>query len=302
MRRSGLARQLIPGSAGRLAIRCLVRLQPQRERWLLRAGRHFATPDPIRFRTLAGFTMELDLRDKIERRIYYTGMYEHVVDTILRTALPRSRSFVDMGANCGYVSLLAATMFGGRGRVYAFEPFPATYRRLERNLKLNPHLEGIVPHPVAVTDTTGKLNLYGRSGNLGSTSMAAASDTPDAVEVNCDRLDNLASALDLDQAFVKIDVEGAELRALHGMRELLARRAFSGILVEMHPAQIRELGGEPEDVPRLLQDAGYRLLVCSSAALVPFDDRLFFASDLGHRFILATLEEDWTGLRIPLGF
>jgi FkbM family methyltransferase len=302
MTRGTLLKQIIPASVGRLAIKSLLRLQPHHERRLLQVGRHFVPSMPIIARTAAGFQMELDLEDKIERRIYYTGMYEHVLDTILRHALPQCRAFVDIGANCGYVSLLAAAMLAERGAVYAFEPFPATFRRLKRNLELNPGLRNVTPYQVALGNTSGTCTLHARPGNLGSTSMAALSESADGVDVRCDRLDDLARNLDLQTAFVKIDVEGAELMVLEGMTALLAKHACTSILVEMHPTQIRELGGRPEDVPKLLERHGYRLLTSSGDALVDFEYRDFFGSDQGHRFIFATLSGDWAGFKVPAGF
>jgi hypothetical protein len=132
--------------------------------------------------------------------------------------------------------------------------------------------------------------------------MAAISQNGEAVEVSCDTLDRVAGDLDLQAAFVKIDVEGAELRVMHGMTTLLARRSCSNILIEMHPSQIRELGGRPDDVPRLLERCGYRLLTSVGDSLVEFDSRDFFASDSGHRFVLATLDGDWLGFKVPIGF
>ena len=245
--------------------------------------------------------MELHLEDKIERRIYYTGMYEHVLDTILRRALPRSNAFVDIGANCGYVSLLAASLLMERGVVYAFEPFPSTFRRLTRNLELNPSLN-IVPHFVALSNAPGTCKLHCGAGTHGATGMVPVSSGVEAVEVRCETLDHLSCELDLRGAFVKIDVEGAELLVLNGMTSVLASGCCRNILIEMHPRQIRELGGRPEEIPTLVERFGYRLLTSSGESLVPFAPGTFFASDEGHRFIFATLDADWNGFKIPSGF
>jgi hypothetical protein len=99
-----------------------------------------------------------------------------------------------------------------------------------------------------------------------------------------------------------MDIEGAELLVLEGMTDTLGARLFKHLFVEVHPRQIRTLGGEPRRVAGLLIEHGYRLFERRDGRLADVDVEAFFASNVGHRFILATQDESLRGLAVPEGF
>ncbi len=75
--------------------------------------------------------------DMIERYLYLFGQWEPALTAWLRPRLRPGRTFVDVGANIGYFSLLAARRMGGSGRVVAVEASPETFARLRANLDRN---------------------------------------------------------------------------------------------------------------------------------------------------------------------
>ena len=84
-----------------------------------------------------GLRMKLDLRDEVQRQIYFFGAYEpNELSLCLRLLRPGS-TVVDAGANVGFYSLMVGAQVGRTGRVLAFEPIPETYAQLRQNLALN---------------------------------------------------------------------------------------------------------------------------------------------------------------------
>ena len=78
--------------------------------------------------------MELDLSDDLDRMVYFLGRYYDLdLQLLLDELLRPGDTFINVGANVGYVVLHAASRVGPRGRVIAFEPQPGCCRKLRRN-------------------------------------------------------------------------------------------------------------------------------------------------------------------------
>ncbi|HCX31114.1 MAG TPA: methyltransferase, partial [Blastocatellia bacterium] len=120
---------------------------------------------------------------------------------------------VDIGANVGYYTLIAASVVGASGKVYAFEPEPSNYELLTRNIAANGH-KNVLPSPEAVSDRVGSMKLYIDSQNFGNRSFSQQNIVHDggAVDVNTTTLDclclsgKIAKQIDV----MKIDAQGAE--------------------------------------------------------------------------------------------
>ncbi len=172
---------------------------------------------------------------------------------ILRAALSEGQTFVDVGANVGTYSLMAASLVGPSGRVLAFEPVPATRARLESNVALNdaPQLEIV---PKALGSEPGTTVLYLAAGASGLSSRYNQADGG-RVEVETTTLDQvLADAA--PPSLVKIDVEGMELEVMRGARELLCGDSPPLIVFEAHPDHLRAAGTDYATVRAFLADNG----------------------------------------------
>lgn len=176
---------------------------------------------------------------------------------ILRAALGPGQTFIDVGANVGTYSLMAASLVGPTGRVLAFEPVPATRARLERNVALNdvPRLEIIAK---ALGAEPGTTVLHVASGASGLSSRYTQSDG-NRVEVETATLDNeLAGAA--APALIKIDVEGMELEVMRGARELLRGDSPPLIVFEAHPDHMNAAGTDYAAIRAFLsENGGYRI-------------------------------------------
>ncbi|HET8579488.1 MAG TPA: FkbM family methyltransferase [Nitrospiraceae bacterium] len=160
---------------------------------------------------------------------------------------------VDGGAHIGLYSLLASQRVGDRGVVIAFEPDPYNYRALAFNIKEN-RCRNVVILPKALSSTVGKQRFYQHPSTI-SSSFVDREDLERGRprEVDITALDNELDGLPGDPMLIKLDVEGAELLALRGMRNLLGRGMCSVILLELHPTILRQSGNRPEEVFRELE-------------------------------------------------
>lgn len=172
-------------------------------------------------RTVFGDTMEVEFPDFLSRIIYLTGQWEPMITRYLRSALKPGDTFVDVGANLGYYTLLASKLVSDSGRVVAIEASPSIAARLQRNVDINQR-RNIRVVAAAAAAATGELPLFdGKAINRGHTttveSVARKERLSAAGMVRADTLERLAGSDTLRTArLIKVDVEGAELAVLKG--------------------------------------------------------------------------------------
>lgn len=192
------------------------------------------------------------------------GALEPSVQEALRRHVAPGATVYDVGANIGFFTLLAARLAGPTGRVEAFEPLPAAADGLRRHVTLN-DAQTVTVHEVAVGARGGRAQLM--AVQEGSWSHLAQRgrhpDTVQVLEVDLVSIDELVAGGMSPPDFVKIDVEGAEIDVLEGMRQTVA--AHEPVIVcELHGsnaeflAHIETIGyvAHNLDGPEPLEDAG----------------------------------------------
>ena len=203
---------------------------------------------PMASRLPDGSRVVCNLRDDVQRQMYFLGAYEPIEAYLFTRLVEPGSLVIDAGANVGQYTLLGASATGPSGAVHSFEPVPATFARLESNLALNRH-PNVHLNRLALWDRAERLFLgleADMAQNAGAFSVGAAkSSAVPAVEADAVRLDDyLAGQPGGRVSVVKMDVEGAEAQALDGMAEMLARdRPF--ILLEVNRIACERLGYEP---------------------------------------------------------
>lgn len=198
-------------------------------------------------------------RDILQQYLYYFGIWEPDVTAFLNRRLMPGDGFLDVGANIGYFALLAAKRVGPSGRVVAIEASPSVYELLVANVHRN-RARQVMTLNLAASDATGRVKLYcGQACNCGATSVVPEGHEMAVAEVDAAPLSALIDDRDWnDVRLVKIDVEGAEAGVVQGLGSLIAEgRADREYLIEVHPAQLRQLGHSVEDVLSPFHAAGF---------------------------------------------
>ncbi len=182
------------------------------------------------------------------------GNLESAVQEAMVRHLGRGGVFYDIGANLGFFALLGAHLAGvSEGRVYAFEATPDNASAIRSNAELN-GIHNITVIQKAVADRAGR----GRLQVVDDQSWSKLADygehpyTEQVIDVELIALDDLVESREiLPPTLVKIDVEGAELAVLEGMRRTLET---------WRPAVICELHDTHLEFSRFMKAIGYRLI------------------------------------------
>lgn len=162
--------------------------------------------------------------DLIQRYLYWFGVWEPDLTRFMlgRMAAHPSRTFIDVGANIGYFSLLVAKAHA-TARVVSVEASPPTLAKLHHHIQLN-QLNNIRVIPQAASDHQGSIDLFlSAPNNEGATTTLPDIHDSASIRVACAPLARLLSAEELQTArLIKIDVEGAEAPVLRGLEPALA--------------------------------------------------------------------------------
>ena len=211
-------------------------------------------------RTRYGFRIAGDQSLIMPRCIYWFGEWEPPLSDWIRRALRPGDVFVDVGANFGWFTLLAARAVAPGGSVVAVEASPDTARRLEEALALN-HVDNVRVVQAAAAAHEGTLPIYRAVWNDAEDSTVPAAGKQPAGEVRAGPLPALLTDDELRRArVIKIDVEGAELDVLRGLQPALgALRRDAEIAVETHPDKLAAQGASESDLAELLVAAGFGL-------------------------------------------
>lgn len=206
-----------------------------------------------------GLRWSLNLADFASRELYWYGCVDQwEIRHLLRHAPPAPRMcvFFDIGANLGYYSLKLRKELGPRFEAHAFEPFPSTFERLQRNVALNGFGGSVYAQRVGLSDVAGAAGFEVNAKNSGGNSLGAVvegqASTPTVT------LDGWCEREGIVPDLVKVDVEGFEGRVLQGGREVLSKHR-PPLLIEIMPPNLRAKGSSPAEVRDLLESFGYRL-------------------------------------------
>ena len=187
---------------------------------------------------------------------YWLGSYEMQKRKAFEDEIPSGAVVYDIGANVGYYSLLAATLVGDEGWVYAFEPLPRNVAFLKRHVALN-KLENVTVIEAAASQTSGE--AYFDLGASSAMGHLADSGEIRVTKVSLDEM--LAEGALRPPDYMKVDVEGAEYEVLQGARKLLEEH-HPILFLDTHQREAHE------PVIELLRELGYRFIILDGKSLL----------------------------------
>lgn len=222
--------------------------------------------------TRQGFAMTLDLGELVDRTIFCTGEWEPRETALIADLLRPGDVFVDVGANIGYFTLLASRLVGATGQVIAIEANPRTFKLLEANVRLNRCANVDLRH-VAAGAALGFATMVEReAGNAGGDQVDFAA-TPSPTAIAVERIDQIVG--DRAVRLIKLDIEGAEAKALRGATGLLERADAPDLVFEFTPAFLADMGDDPRALIGMLERLGYTLQVIDNSGNSIADERIY---------------------------
>ncbi|MEM1403011.1 MAG: FkbM family methyltransferase [Pseudomonadota bacterium] len=199
--------------------------------------------------------------DLVSRRMVTDQIWEPFESELWMACLRDGDVVVDVGANLGYFSLLAACAEIPVGAVHAFEPAAGNVRLLRRNMGLN-DAQCVEVHPCALGDTTQSAELHLSDDNLGDHQLYGTEcnrKTESVLVVRGDEyLADKISHVDL----LKVDTQGTECAVIRGLLPLLQESgARLRILLELTPYSLRRAGHSGRELMETLGTLGLPMAI-----------------------------------------
>jgi FkbM family methyltransferase len=237
--------------------------------WPLPRGRWFFLKMCKRFLKNRDFLMEVEpglfMPAELDDWMHFwcfMGEYPGSDPSVLlsRRLIHSGQTVFDVGANIGLWVMGAAVAAGPTGNVHAFEPVPEIHARIEHNLKLN-QLDWVHLWKLGLSDAPGSAPLFRDSTyNSGRGSLAKREGVDNPVEIKLTTLEAHCAAHKIDRIdFLKVDVEGAELKVFQGADRFLSSKEAPIILFECSEILVKPFGTTSTEIKRFLADRGYRI-------------------------------------------
>ena len=191
----------------------------------------------------------------------YFGSYSPLVVNAMRRILRPRDVFVDIGANIGYLSAVAADIVGPDGQIHAFEPVPEYFKRLQQFAALNPRYS-LELNACAVGDAKRTQQIFVTREPGQSTLVSCYKTAAEVVSsrpVPVVRLDAYLAEKEIAQVrLIKIDAEGFELPVLQGLQGYFETRLQRpAILCEIAPRAYPLMGRDVSELRNFMGNWGY---------------------------------------------
>jgi FkbM family methyltransferase len=219
-------------------------------KWLLRIKRMEAN--------VRGIKLSVDPASNFGQRVLIEGTYEASLTSAFERLLSRANNFVDVGANEGWFSMLAAKLIGPNGSVLACEPQERMWPAILKNTALNRFANvQLLPFALGRECARGFINLY-PSVNTGSSHISGEKRRWEKTQpIEIVPLSTVLESRGLASVdLIKIDVEGFELRVLQGAGAFLGS-VIRRVVIDIHHGPLRDLGESADEVWHLLESKGY---------------------------------------------
>lgn len=229
---------------------------------LLARNEHFAI---VRLRN--GLQMLVFAKDHVGRILLYMGDFDRRISFVAERLLSAGDTVLDIGANQGWFSLIAAPLVGAEGQVHGFEPQPQLASLFRASVTMN-GLTQVSVQDFALSDSEGTATLYVLHGNLGAGRLSVEEGKAwSGLEVRtCQAGQALSATVKSPIRMMKIDVEGHETTILEAAKDFFKSNPPDVLIFESCA------DGTPvfeRPVYKLVANMGYRIFGFESTKLTP---------------------------------
>lgn len=197
------------------------------------------------------------------------GWFEPQTVKTCREIIKPGMNVLDIGAHIGYFSRLFSELTGGTGRVFAFEPHPLTYDLLLKNIN-SCKCKNIIPIPKALSDKNDTVDFF-ETADSGKHSFFRVFESLSRIDskgyafknkliVNAIKLDDFLLKIGNPEInFIKMDIEGAEPKALRGMERTVKRSKNLVMIVEINSGTLNAGGVNVVEFLRQLENMNFKI-------------------------------------------
>ena len=204
---------------------------------------------------LDGNTLFIDSNDKLAVETYLKTEYEPGTTNFLKTILKKGMNVINIGANIGYFTLLAAREVGPTGKVFAFEPFPQTVELLKKNILVN-GFENVTIESKAVSNKTDFATLLTGGSSLHNFISKKKFPIHTEIKVPTITVDEFLKHKNINIDLIFIDAEGQEPLIFEGMKNTLQSQNLE-IIFEFNPFTLEFSDTTPNDLLDQIQKMGF---------------------------------------------
>jgi FkbM family methyltransferase len=242
-------------------------------------------------------TEDILITGSFDQRLYLSKVRDGIMEPFTRKVfidlIKPGMVVLDIGSCLGLYSVLSARRLDGKGKVYSIEPDYRNYEYLVKNINQNNLSHMIIPVDKALSDKSETITF-----NLGSGMRTGSSryiklnkrNTDGSIQVEAISLDDFLDK-DICADVIKMDVEGSEIDALDGMKDLIKRSLDKLIMiVECNPKTLYFGGASPEKLIDKLRSLSLEVMILDedNKILSPVTDRTykdFYPDNENHYFI-----------------
>ena len=184
--------------------------------------------------------------------------YERETCEAIESILKPGDTFVDLGANIGFYTLIASRIVGENGKVFSFEPTPSTFQTLKKNIKENNFSNIVIAEDNAVSNVSGVAHFKVTEGS--EMNSVTNSNDESTISVKKISLDKYFSNIDHNKIdLIKMDIEGQEYNALLGMKKINLNNKSLKIIFEFHRQALKNNNQSGEEIFNLLSSYGFKI-------------------------------------------
>lgn len=187
------------------------------------------------------------------------GLHDPFEIEQFRKDIQPGMTVIDIGANIGYYTVIAAYHVGTQGQVLSFEPEQNNFDLLQKNIKAN-NFTWAKAYKTALSDTSGSRSLFLADSHTGIYSFANNRNSKHHIQVITNTLDNYLEKEKVNKVdIIKMDIEGGEMLAIDGMKKTITNNPRLILFVEFYPQAIERLGRKPIELLEKINALGLSL-------------------------------------------
>jgi FkbM family methyltransferase len=225
-----------------------------------------------RKRLANNFYMQVNPSEHIQQQLFWYGHYEKELGGLIRKILKPGDVFLDIGANIGYFSLLAAK-HEPTAKIISFEPVSSAFKKLEENISLNT-AKNVNALNFGVGEKNEERKIYiSDEDNTGMSSFQKPENYSGKTEmVKVITIDDWFRSSGLAKIdIIKLDVEGSELASINGMDEAL-KNFKPLVIVEINPETLSQFDLTPAAIFHRFGDLSFSgFLIFNSGVIEPIN-------------------------------
>lgn len=190
--------------------------------------------------------------------LIYNKYYEFETEFFILKNLNPNDYFIDIGANLGYYTLLAAYKIKNKGICYSFDPNPVAFDILKAHVTLN-RIKNVKLFNCALHDENTQIKMTWANTESGGGNIRNQTKKYDKTNVKATKGDTILCDISPDVVgIVKIDTEGSEMKVLNGMKKFVETHLNFKYIIEVTPDWLVDLGSSIDEMFKFFNQFNFK--------------------------------------------